>query len=60
MSNKKYDKPLNPDNYPNLPIIIIKEFARFYTTTQILDFLEDLQKEGFLRKSTKAETSCAK
>ncbi len=50
MSNKKFDKPLNLDNYPNLPIILIEEFARFYTTTQILDFLEDLQKESFLKK----------
>ena len=50
MSNKKLDKPLNLDNYPNLPIIIIEEFARFRTTTQILDFLEDLQKELLLKK----------
>ena len=50
MSNKKYDKPLNPDNYPNLPIVIIEEFARFRTTTQVLDLLEDLQKESFLKK----------
>ena len=50
MADKKYDKPLNPDNYPNLPIIIIKEFARFRTTTQVLDWLEDIQKEGFLKK----------
>ena len=50
MSNKKFDKPINPDNYPNLPIIIIKEFARFRTTTQVLDLLEDIQKEAFLKK----------
>ena len=50
MADKKYDKPLNPDNYPNLPIILIKEFARFRTTTQVLDWLEDIQKEGFLKK----------
>ena len=50
MPNKKLDKPLNLDNYPNLPIVIIKEFARFRTTTQVLDFLEDIQKEALLRK----------
>ena len=50
MPDKKFDKPLNPDNFPNLPIIIIEEFARFRTTTQVLDFLEDLQKEQWLKK----------
>ena len=50
MSDKKYDKPLNPDNYPNLPIVIIKEFAHFRTTTQVLDMLEDLQKKLWLKK----------
>lgn len=50
MPDKKFDKPLNPDNFPNLPIIIIKEFARFRTTTQVLDLLEDLQKNRFLKK----------
>ena len=40
MSNKKFDKPLNLDNYPKLPIIVIEKFARFPTTTQVLDFLE--------------------
>ena len=50
MSNKQFDKPLNPENYPNLPIIIIEEFARFRTTTQVLDWLEDIQKEAFLKK----------
>ena len=50
MPNKKLDKPLNLDNYPNLPIGIIEEFARFRTTTQVLDFLEDIQKEALLKK----------
>lgn len=50
MPDKKDDKPINPDNYPSVPIIIIKEFARFRTTTQVLDLLEDIQKEAFLKK----------
>ena len=50
MPNKKYDIPLNPDNFPNLPILTIKEFARFRTTTQVLDRLEDIQREFFLKK----------
>ena len=37
MLDKKRDKPFNPESYPNLPIIIIEEFARFRTTTQVLD-----------------------
>ncbi len=50
MPDKKFDKPLNLDNFPNLPIILIEEFARFRTTTQVLDWLEDIQKEAFLKK----------
>ena len=50
MSNKKYGKPINPENYPNFPIVIIKEFARFHTTEQVLDLLEALQKESVLKK----------
>ena len=50
MSDKKYDKPLNPDNYPKLPIIVIEEFAHFRTTTQVLDWLEDIQKGLWLKK----------
>ena len=50
MPDKKYDMPLNLDNLPNLPIMIIKEFARFRTTTQVLDLLENMQKEVLLKK----------
>ena len=50
MPKKKYGKPINPDNYPDFPIIVIRWFAHFYTTAQILDSLEDAQKEGWLKK----------
>ena len=50
MPNKKYDKPLNLDDYPKLPILIIEEFARFRTTTQVLDCVEGVQKKFFLKK----------
>ncbi|RKU05698.1 hypothetical protein C6502_22480 [Candidatus Poribacteria bacterium] len=50
MPDKKFDKPLNPDNYPNLPMFIIEEFARFRTTAQVLDFLENTQKRSILKK----------
>ena len=49
MPDKKYDKPLNPENFPGLPIFVIKEFARFRPTTQVLDSLEDMQKVKILK-----------
>ena len=51
MPDKKFDKPLNPDNYPNLPVFIIAEFARFRTTTQVLDYLENTQEISILKKA---------
>ena len=50
MPNKKSDKPLNPDNFPSLPIYAIKEFARFRTTAQVLDWLQSQQERLCIKK----------
>lgn len=50
MPTKKRDKPLNPENYPGLPIAVIKEFARFRTTAQVLDWLESSQEHLCIKK----------
>ena len=51
MPDKKLDIPLNPENFPGLPIFVIKEFARFRSTPQVLDSIEEMQKTSILKNA---------